>query len=117
MSARGRPKLAREAAAPQQNVHDNLPVFVCLRNHGSGASTPPSPELLSSPPLADPARELPMDKDDTAAEERMLSRESERLDEFGEPGTSSGEELDMVDPLEAADLERLLAALRRSSRR
>lgn len=63
-----------------------------------------------------------MDKDETAAEERMLSRESERFDAEGEAGTSSGEELDiLLDDafLDRADRERLLvlAALRRSSRR
>lgn len=78
---------------------------------------PSSPESLLSPPRAEPARELLRDKDDTAAEERILSRESERFDECGDPGTWSGEELDMFDFLEPADRERLLAALRRSSRR
>lgn len=58
-----------------------------------------------------------MDKDDTAAEERILSREMERLEEAGEPGTSSGEEVDMAERLESWERERLLAALRRSSRR
>lgn len=110
--------LGQELQAHGQSVDDNLPVFDCLRNHGNGASMPSSPESGPSPPRAEPAGELPMDRDDTAAEERMLSRESERLDEFGDaPGTSSGEELDIVDFLEAADRERLLAALRRSSRR
>lgn len=62
---------------------------------------PSSVELLSPPPRADPAGELPMDKDDTAAEERILSREMERLEEAGEPGTSSGEEVDMAERLES----------------
>lgn len=84
-----------------KKAHDNLPVFDCLKNHGNGYSVTSSVELLPSPLRADPAGELPMDKADTAAEERMLSREAERLEEAGEAGTSRGEEVDMVERLEA----------------